>query len=129
MVSICSLVISCSVNVILIFTTHNKSYHVLSGFGYFHFMLYKNFAVHVEKAFISSKIPNSPLNFSPKKLYHTIWFINMVQKLTYFAQNEKTTDMVPFQSEKVFFTKIILKAEHLALLRLIRKKLMSTWEK
>ena len=49
----------------------------------FHFILYKNFTIHVEKVFISSKIliflyfelSDSPLNFSPEKLYHTIWFI------------------------------------------------------
>ena len=49
--------------------------------------------VHAEKVFISSKIltflyfwlnlSDSPLNFSPEKLYHTIWFI--ISKIDIFC--------------------------------------------
>ena len=70
--------------------SHSMCYQVLD---YFHFMLYRNFTVYVEKVFISSKIlfffvflielSDSPLNVSPEKLYHTIWFI--ISKIDIFC--------------------------------------------
>ena len=50
---------------------------------YFHFMSYKNFSVHVAKVFLI-ELPDSPLNFSPKKLCHTIWLI--ISKIDIFCQ-------------------------------------------
>lgn len=60
--------------------SHSMDYQVSD---YFHFMSYKNFSVNVAKVFLI-ELPDFPLNFSPKKLCHTIWLI--ISKIDIFCQ-------------------------------------------
>ena len=81
--------------------SHSMCYQVLD---YFHFVLYKILQYMLKKSayllkywFFDSPlnlISDSPLNFSPEKLYHTIWFI--ISKIDIFAEYGKITNMVPW---------------------------------